>query len=303
MSGSSRVADRLEVLPTHKLFIGGAFPRSESGRSLAVGAARFAHASRKDLRDAVEAARGAQEKWAAMTASNRGQVLYRVAEMMEGRKGELAAVLADAAGRGTARRRPGAKPAAEVAAAIDRLVSFAGWADKYTQVLGCQNPVAGPYYNFTAPEPTGVVGVVAPDQPALLGLVSLIAPPLCAGNTIVALASETHPLAALILAEACATGDIPPGVVNILTGLRLELVPHFAWHRGIDAVHAADLPADQAAALRAGLAENLKRVVVRTGEKRGRGAPAPIDWHAGACSGPGWIEPFVEMKTVWHPAR
>ena len=173
------MTDRLEVAKTYKLFIGGAFPRSESGRSIPVADAKgrvlahISHASRKDLRDAVEAARKAQGKWADATAYNRGQVLYRMAEMLEGKKGEFAGLIGGASGK------------REVGAAIDRLVCFGGWADKYAQVLGCNNPVAGPYYNFTVPEPTGVVGVIAPDDPALLGLVSLIAPPLCAGNAVV----------------------------------------------------------------------------------------------------------------------
>lgn len=185
--------------------------------------------------------------------------------------------------------------AEEVSLAIDRLVSFAGWADKYQQVLGCNNPVAGPFYNFTVPEPTGVVAVLAPDAPALLGLISLIAPALCAGNTVVALGGEGTPamLATAILGEVCATSDVPGGVVNLLTGMRDELAPVMATHRDIDAIHAAGLNAKLTQAVREGVAENLKRVVVRDG----------VDWtDATACQSPRWIEPLVEMKTIWHPS-
>jgi len=292
------MTDRLEVPKTYKLFIGGAFPRSESGRSIpVVGAkgrvlAHISHASRKDLRDAVEAARKAQAKWADATAYNRGQVLYRMAEMLEGKRLEFAGLIGGARGK------------KEVAAAIDRLVCFGGWADKYAQVLGCNNPVAGPYYNFTVPEPTGVVGVIAPDEPALLGLVSLVAPPLCAGNTVVALASETNPLIGAVFGEVCATSDIPPGVVNLLTGLRSELVPHFASHRDIDSVHAAGVSPEHAKLIREGTADNLKRVYLHQSAAPKRGVKAAaIDWFSeDRFQGPWLIEPFVEMKTVWHPS-
>lgn len=297
--------ERLDVPKTHKLFINGQFPRSESGRSMPVRDARgrvrahAVHASRKDLRDAVEAARAAQGKWAAMTAYNRGQVIYRMAEMMEGKRGEFADALrvTKAAARGASSSPAAARAArpqgveAEVAAAIDRLVCYAGWADKHAQVLGCNNPVAGPYYNFTIPEPTGVVAAVAPEAPALLGLISVIAPPLCAGNTVVAVTSEANPLPGLMLGEVCATSDLPAGVVNLLSGARDELVPWIAGHREIDAVHAAGVSGGHARALREGVAENLKRVTVRGG----------VDWASDEPDGPGWIEPFVEMKTVWHP--
>lgn len=323
--------DRLDVLKTYKLYIDGKFPRSESGRSLIVTdshgkvAGHICRASRKDLREAVEAARRAQPGWAAATAYLRGQILYRMAEMLEGKRREFSEILdARQVGESTpsgpdakssARERSAARRDAEVAASIDRLVSFAGWADKYSQVLGCNNPVAGPYYNFTVPEPTGVVGVVAPDEFPLLALVSLIAPVICSGNTVVALASEAHPLAGAVLGEVCATGDVPPGVVNILTGLRSELLPFFSSHREIDAVHAGGLDAAETTLLREGSAENVKRVVVR-GVSMGpgsRGSTAlakrpsrgtgTVDWlDAEACQDPWWIEPFVEMKTVWHPA-
>jgi acyl-CoA reductase-like NAD-dependent aldehyde dehydrogenase len=293
------MTDRLEVAKTYKLFIGGAFPRSESGRSIPVVGtkgrvlAHISHASRKDLRDAVEAARKAQARWAEATASNRGQVLYRMAEMLEGKKSEFAGLIGGAAGR------------REVAAAIDRLVCFGGWADKYAQVLGCNNPVAGPFYNFTVPEPTGVVGVIAPDAPALLALVSLIAPPLCAGNAVVALASEANALVGAVFGEVCATSDIPGGVVNILTGLRDELVPHFASHRDIDSIHAAGLSTAQAKSIREGTADNLKRVYLHQSPERKRGTKplAAIDWFdEDRCHSPWLIEPFVEMKTMWHPS-
>jgi acyl-CoA reductase-like NAD-dependent aldehyde dehydrogenase len=293
---------RLEVAKTYKLFIGGAFPRSESGRSLPVRdaggrvLAQVSHASRKDLRDAVEAARKALPAWSGATAYNRAQVLYRLAEMMEGKRAELERAVASVApAPAKARARaPGAVPARrEVELSIDRLVSFAGWADKYAQVLGCNNPVAGPFYNFTAPEPTGVVAAIAPDEAPLLALVSLLAPALCAGNTVVALASDSNPLPAAALAEACATSDLPAGALNLLTGQRAELIPHIAGHRDIDGVHAANLGAAFAAALRAGAAENVKRVTARD---------VP-DWTDSAgCASPWWIEPLVEFKTVWHPS-
>jgi len=303
------MSERLEVTKTYKLYIGGAFPRSESGRSLPVVgadgevAAHISRASRKDLRDAVEAAAKAQPGWGDATAYNRGQVLYRMAEMLEGKRGEFVELIAS----GTEARRhggtkgkrkkaggtPAPRPAKEVEAAIDRLVCFGGWADKYSQVLGCNNPVAGPFYNFTVPEPTGIVGVIAPDEPSLLGLVSLIAPPLCAGNAVVALGSETHPLVAAVFGEVCATSDLPGGVLNILTGLREELVPHFASHREINAVHAAGVSAEQSKLLREGMADNVKRVTVRDG----------VDFFdEGVCHSPWWIEGFVEMKTMWHPS-
>src|SRR5881409_818154 len=204
---------RLPVKKTYKLFVGGAFPRSESGRTYEAQGQNVARASRKDLRDAVVAARGAQPKWAGATAYNRGQVLYRIAEMMEARVDEFAA-LVDSRG--------------EVERAIDRWVWYAGFADKLAQVLGSANAVAGPYFNFTVPEPTGVVGIVAPDEPALLGLRSRIAPALVGGNTVVVIASDAHPLAAIELAECVATADVPAGVVNILTGQRAELAPVLA---------------------------------------------------------------------------
>lgn len=296
------MTDRIDILKTYKMYIDGKFPRSESGRTMDVqrgdGKGLMAHAcrgSRKDLRDAVEAARKAQPGWQNATPYLRGQILYRIAEMVEGKRSELASLI-DAA-------RPAAKRGAraggplfgerEVTLSVDRLVHYAGWADKYSQVLGCNNPVSGPYYNFTVTEPTGVVAVVAPDEAPLLALVSLLAPAVCSGNTVVALASGSNPLPALVLAEACATGDVPAGVVNVLSGERSELIKHIATHRDIDAVHAGNLPDADAAALRMGVAENLKRVTLHRG----------VDWRdVVACEHPWWIEPMVEFKTVWHPS-
>jgi acyl-CoA reductase-like NAD-dependent aldehyde dehydrogenase len=298
------MADRLDVSKTYKLYIDGKFPRSESGRTLPVADARgrvlahLARASRKDLRDAVSAARRALPGWRDATAYLRGQILYRMAEMMEGKRDEFAAALrSGGAAKGAAER--------EVRQSVDRLVAFAGWADKYAQVLGCNNPVAGPYYNFTVPEPTGVVAVVGPDDPGLLGLVSLLAPVVCSGNTAVALAGEGAPasLAAVVLGEVMATSDVPAGVVNLLTGERAELVPVIAGHRDIDAVHAAAGPGgvtgEQRTGLREGAAENVKRVTVR---ELGRGKGAVDLEDEAACTSPWWIEPFVEMKTIWHPS-
>lgn len=301
------VMTRVAVAKTYKLFINGQFPRTESGRSIAVHdgsgtvIAHICHASRKDLRDAVEAARTAQPRWAGATAYNRGQVLYRMAEMIESRREEfIAALRAVPIARKKGPKSPTsamglAAARVEVEASIDRLVAFAGWADKFAQVLGCNNSVAGPYYNFTVPEASGIVAVVAPDQPALLGLVSLIAPPLCAGNTIVASGSDANPLPAVLLGEVAATSDVPPGVLNILTGLRDELLEPMASHREIIAISAANLPPVQARALQLGAAENLKRVRTET--------IADAAWlDTAAMEHPWTIEPFVEMKTIWHPS-
>jgi acyl-CoA reductase-like NAD-dependent aldehyde dehydrogenase len=263
------VADRLPVKKTYKLFIGGAFPRSESGRTYEAEGQNVARASRKDVRDAVRAARGAFPKWAGMTAYNRGQVLYRLAEMIEARTAEFAEL---STGRD------------EVERTVDRVVWYAGWADKLAQVLGSSNPVAGPYFNFTVPEPTGVVAVIAPDEPPLLGLVSRVVPALTGGNAVVALASETRPLAAVELAEALATSDVPAGAVNLLTGRRSELAPWLASHMDVNALDLTGADGDSPELERAA-AENVKRVV--------RGQPdAQSPWE---------IESFLELKTVWHP--
>ncbi len=289
---------RLPITKTHKLFIGGKFPRTESGRSTHIAAPtptdagwHVCRASRKDLRNAVEAATKAQPAWANANAYLRGQVLYRLAEMMEGKRAELAAAVAP--GTTEQMTTPGDQETdLEVSSAIDRVVHYAGWCDKYAQVAGCANPVAGPYHNFTFPEPIGVVGVIAPDIHPLLALVSLIAPAICVGNAVVALASETNPIAACVLAEAIATSDMPGGIINILTGFREELVPHFASHREIGAIHAANIEPEHGAALREGVAENLKRVTIRDA----------IDFNSSTCDGPDWIEPLTNLKTLWHPS-
>ena len=309
-----KTATRLEVVKTYKLYINGGFPRSESGRSLAIEdahgeiIAHVSHGSRKDLRDAVEAASAAQPKWAAASAYNRGQVMYRMAEMLEGKREEFIEALSYKSKSRKVERRKGRSPnrhiakspdpLAEVNAAIDRLVCFAGWADKYAQVLGCNNPVAGPYYNFTVPEPTGVVGVVTPPEnngPALLGLITLLAPPLCAGNAIIAIADEHAMLPASILGEVCATSDVPPGVINIMTGKRSELIDHLARHRAVNAIGSANLSREESTILKMGAAENLKRVRVFDIENE-----AWFD--SSLCESPWMIEPFVEMKTIWHPS-
>jgi len=260
---------RLPVKKTYKLFIGGAFPRSESGRTYEAEGQNVARASRKDARDAVVAARAAQGKWAGATAYNRGQVLYRVAEMMEARAAEFAELTT---GRD------------EVERAIDRWVWYAGFSDKLAQVLGASNAVSGPYFNFTVPEPTGVVAVVAPEEPPLLGLVSRVAPAVVAGNAVVAVASETHPLAAIELAEVLATSDLPGGVVNLLTGHRADIAPWLASHMDVNAIDltgADGLRAD----LERAAADNVKRVVV--------GSPDSQSLYE--------ISAFLELKTVWHP--
>jgi len=260
---------RLPVRKTYKLYIGGAFPRSESGRTYEAEGQNVARASRKDARDAVRAARDGYAKWSSMTAYNRGQVLYRVAEMMEARRDEFAELSS------------GTK---EVDRAIDRVVWYAGWADKLPQVLGGSNPVAGPYFNFTVPEPTGVVGVLAPDEPPLAGLISRIAPVLVGGNAVVAVASETHPLAAIELAEVLATSDVPGGAVNILTGYREELAPWLAGHMDVNAIDVTGADG-QSADLERLAADNVKRIV--RGQADGQSA-----WQ---------IADFLELKTVWHP--
>jgi acyl-CoA reductase-like NAD-dependent aldehyde dehydrogenase len=260
---------RLPVKKTYKLFVGGQFPRSESGRTYEAEGQNVARGSRKDVRDAVRAARSAFPKWAGMTAYNRGQVLYRVAEMMEARQAEFAELCS------------GPK---EVERSIDRFVWYAGFADKLAQVLGSSNPVAGPYFNFTVPEPQGVVAILAPDEPALAGLVSRIAPALVGGNAVVTIPSEAHPLAAIELAEALATADVPGGVVNIVTGLREELAPWLAGHMDVNALDVTGVDGEVAELERLA-AENVKRVV--------RGA---------ADDQSAWeISRFLELKTVWHP--
>jgi acyl-CoA reductase-like NAD-dependent aldehyde dehydrogenase len=262
---------RLPVRKTYKLFIGGAFPRSESGRTYEAQGQNVARASRKDVRDAVRAARGAFPKWAGMTAYNRGQVLYRVAEMLEARRDDFARLCS---GRD------------EVERSIDRVVWYAGWADKLAQVLGGSNPVAGPYFNFTVPEPTGVVGVLAPEEPPLAGLVTRLAPVLVGGNAVVVAASESRPLPAMELAEVLATSDVPGGVVNILTGYRSELALVLAAHMDVNAI-------DLTAAADDGLGPELERAAAENVKRVVRGRPDE--------QSPWEIAAFLELKTVWHP--
>jgi acyl-CoA reductase-like NAD-dependent aldehyde dehydrogenase len=260
---------RLPVKKTYKLYIGGEFPRSESGRTYEAQSANVARASRKDLRDAVRAARAAVGGWSGTTAYNRGQVVYRIAEMLEARRAEFAEL---ASGQD------------EVDRSIDRLVWYAGWADKLPQVLGSSNPVAGPYFNFTVPEPTGVVGILAPEEPPLAGLVSRIAPAIVGGNATVIVASESSPLAAVELAEVLASSDVPGGVVNLLTGLRDELAPWLASHMDVNAIDlcGADGQVEELERL---AADNVKRVVHGNPDEQ-----SPWD-----------IADFLELKTVWHP--
>jgi acyl-CoA reductase-like NAD-dependent aldehyde dehydrogenase len=263
------VVSRISVRKTYKLYIGGGFPRSESGRTFEAGGHNVARASRKDARDAVRSARSAFPTWAGLTAYNRGQVLYRLAEMMEARASDLEAACS---GR------------AEVEAAIDRTVWYAGWADKLPQVLGGSNPVAGPYFDFTVPEPTGVVAVLAPPDPPLLGLVSRLLPVLVGGNTVVAVAGEPAAIAAVELAEALATSDLPGGSVNVLTGSPAELAPWLAGHMDVNAIDLTGVDGPIAELERAA-AENVKRVVRSS-------ADAQSPWE---------IASFLELKTVWHP--
>jgi acyl-CoA reductase-like NAD-dependent aldehyde dehydrogenase len=260
---------RLPVRKTYKLYLGGEFPRSESGRTYEAQGANVARASRKDVRDAVRAARAAFPKWADLTAYNRGQVIYRIAEMLEARRAEFSELCS------------GPK---EVDRAVDRLVWYAGWADKLPQLLGSSNPVAGPYFNFTVPEPTGVVGILAPEEPPLAGLVSRVAPAIVGGNAAVVVASESSPLAAVELAEVLATSDVPGGVVNVLTGQREELAPVLASHMDVNAIDLAGADG-QSEELERLAADNVKRVVL--GEPD---AQSPWD-----------IADFLELKTVWHP--
>jgi acyl-CoA reductase-like NAD-dependent aldehyde dehydrogenase len=281
---------RIEVRKTYKLYIGGAFPRSESARSYEVTdtkgrfLANAALASRKDARDAVVAARKAQPGWAGATAYNRAQVLYRVAEVMEGRRAQFVEEVSRAEGL-TARRAEGV-----VDASIDRWVWYAGWADKLAQVLGSTNPVQGPYYNFSVPEPTGVVAVVAPQESSLLGLVSVVAPVVVSGNAAVVLASEDRPLAAITLSEVLATSDVPAGVINLLTGRVAEVAPWLAAHMDVNAIDIAGVgDVDLRRELEVAGADNVKRV------RR----PDTDDWTADP--GLSRIRSFLETKTVWHP--
>ncbi len=291
MPDGPTAGNRLSVHKTYKLYLGGAFPRSESGRSYLVNGhdgqllANAALASRKDVRDAVVAARKAQPGWAAATAYLRGQVLYRVAEMLEGRHAQFVESLVAGEGLTVESASTG------VDQAVDRLVWYAGWSDKFSQVAGSANPVAGPYFDFSVPEPTGVVGVLAPPGSSLLGLVGVIAPVITTGNTAVVVASEDRPLPALDFAEVLATSDLPGGVVNVLTGRTAELAPVLAAHRDVDALDLAGAPPDLEADLEMAAADNVKRVLRRS-------RPEP-DWSAEPS--PARMLSFVEIKTVWHP--
>ncbi len=290
----SREPLRLDVRKAYKLFVGGAFVRSESGNTDAAGtgtddAANVARASRKDLRDAVVAARGAFERWSTLSPLNRGLVLYRLAEMLDARRAEF-----------VERLRSGLKldePQAlrETTVAIDRTVWYAGWCDKYAALLSARNPVAGPFYNYSSPEAVGVVGVIAPDEPSLLGLISTLVPPLVAGNTVVVLASEADPRTAIVFAECLATCDLTAGAANILTGRRIEIAPHLARHMDVDALCAVGLDDPFAAELERLGAENLKRTrFVRT--------PSTAQWYADDAQDLARIADFIELKTIWHPA-
>lgn len=308
-------------MKTYKIFIGGAFPRSESGRTYpAVSASGdlLAHAvlsSRKDVREAVKAARAAQKSWAARTAYNRGQILYRIAEMMDSRKDEFIREVSacvpfadgDAgAGNGSdaddglsannssdASNNPKQQAIREVETATDRWIWYAGWCDKFASVGGSSNPVAGPYFGFTIPEPTGVVGIVAPDEAPLASLVSRLAPVLVSGNTAVVIASEAHPLPAIALAEVLATSDVPGGVVNILTGRRKELTPPLASHGDVDALDLTGCDPELLAEARSAAAATVTRAVTASASER--------QWLTSAAENPYIIEAFCEYKTVWHP--
>jgi aldehyde dehydrogenase (NAD+) len=285
------MSERIPVVKTPKVYVGGAFIRSESGRTFPVYdndgqfVANVPQCTRKDLRNAVEAAAKAGPSWSARTPYNRGQIIYRLAEMLESRADEMTSVLRQFAPEWTSAAER------EVGETVDRLVHYAGWADKYEQVLGSANPVAAPFFNFTITEPVGVIGVVASDASPLLGLITQAAAAIASGNTVVALASESTPYPAITLGEMLATSDLPGGVVNILTGHRRELIPTFATHahiRGIDAVAAGE----DAAALRRGAADTVKRVKVRQPD---------IDWASESHESVYEIRSFVEFKTVWHP--
>src|SRR5690349_7193100 len=266
----------MDVRKTYKLFVNGEFVRSESGRVYRPngGKVNVPRGSRKDLRDAVRAGRTAFPGWAARTAMNRGQILYRSAEMLDGRAAEFVELL----GGGAHSRR-------ELDSAVETLVWYAGWTDKLAQVTGTVNPVAGPYFNFTIPEPTGVVAIVAPDESPLAGLVRRVAPALCGGNVVVALAPETRPLPALTLAEVLATSDVPAGVVNVISGQRRELLPWLASHMDVNAIDTAGCTADEIKAIEESAASNVKRVVKVAAKEES----------------PQLIAAFMEMKTVWHP--
>jgi acyl-CoA reductase-like NAD-dependent aldehyde dehydrogenase len=283
--------NRLDVKKTYKLYVGGKFPRSESGRYLPAKSTKgeqldnYAHASRKDFRDAVVAARAATGGWNKASAYNRGQILYRAAEMLQNRASELVNEIERSTNVSMAKAKR------EVTLAIDRLVHFAGWTDKYSQVFSSVNPVASSHFNFTTPEPTGVVIVFAPDEPSLLALVSLAAPVILSGNTAIVVPSEKFPLPAATFAEILATSDLPSGVVNILTGKRAELVPHIATHMDVNAIVDGVGDSEISVKLQASVATNLKRYTNHTA----------TDWFSAKAEDPYWILDTVEFKTAWHP--
>ena len=283
---------RLPVTKTPKAYVGGAFIRSESGRTFAIKDAdgnffaNIPQCTRKDLRNAVEAAAKAGPGWAKRTAYNRGQILYRLGEMIEARRDEMIEAHVVLGG-------PKALVTKAVDASVDRLIHYAGWADKYEQVLGNTNPVASPHFNFTVTEPMGVVGIIAPDLPPLLPLISLFVPAIVSGNTVVALASEKLPYPAIVLGEMLATSDLPGGVVNILTGFRKEIVPTMATHTHLRAVVGV-ANADERKAIKLGAAESVKRVKLLKAEE-------PIDWLSDKAQGLYEIRNTLEFKTTWHP--
>lgn len=287
------MSTRLDVHKTYKMYIGGQFVRSESGRYLPAHSKdgsfleNVCLASRKDFRDAVSAARAAFDGWAKKTAYLRGQILYRAAEMLQNRASELERELSRSTGASPSEARK------EVLLTIDRLVYYAGWTDKYSQVFGTVNPVATPHFNFSVPEPTGVVAVLAPDVPALLSLVSLVAPVILSGNSSIVIASEKYPLPAVTLSEILATSDLPGGVVNLLTGKRDDLVSHIASHMDVNAiVDGAGVP-QASAKLQAGTALNLKRFSDHSLQEK--------QWFGDAAEDPYWILDTIEFKTAWHP--
>jgi acyl-CoA reductase-like NAD-dependent aldehyde dehydrogenase len=284
------MTDRVAVRKTYKLYVNGAFVRSESGRTDNVGGENVVRGSKKDVRDAVIAARAAHEKWAGQTPSNRGLVLYRLAEMMELRASSLAEqlVLGGTVDAPNARR--------EVDAAVDRAVWYAGWADKYLALASARNPVAGPHFNFSTTEPTGVIGVLAPDVPALLGLVTAVLPPLVSGNAVIVAASERDPRTAIAFAECLATSDLPGGTCNVVTGARGELGPALAGHMDVDGVHGFGVGADSERALGELAAESVTRT-------RFEDAPDVAAWYEPAYDDLERVLAFTEMKTIWHPAR
>ena len=277
------MSNRIDVKKTYKLFINGAFPRTESGRTYEVKSAKGLFlanpclASRKDLKDAVVAARAAHHGWDKATAYNKGQILYRIAEMLEGRRSQFVDEIVSVTGVTKL------KAEKEVTDSVDRLVWYAGWSDKLSSLSGALNPVAGPYYNFTVPESMGVVAAIAPELPSLLGLIDAIAPIIIGGNTIIVLASTKAPLSAMSFAEVLATSDVPAGVINILTGKKEEIAPWMASHMDIDGFDISGLPAKLHGAMRIAGAENLKRI------------------YSFKSADPGRILAFLENKTVWHP--